>query len=177
MPGTATEPIVCAYSTSCTTAASTIPSSCLEIVTRTGCPTSPVCDSFTAWKRCILHPDIILTRRIVPNDTTTYNSSTGHGAIGVEFGGTAVSSPSPFGAGIAPGPADELSQKLVQLNPDLQWSEGSYRGFYTLEVSTKNVTATYYAMRNLSECTIMFPSTFIFWSPSLWNGSDTWSLR
>ncbi|KAH8107538.1 PhoD-like phosphatase-domain-containing protein [Phellopilus nigrolimitatus] len=86
----------------------------------------------------------------IPNDTTTYNSLTGRGAIGVEFAGTAVSSPSSFGQGIAPLAADVISQQLVQLNPDLQWSEGSYRGFFTLEVSTHNVTATYYAMRNIS---------------------------
>lgn len=86
----------------------------------------------------------------IPNDTTTYNSSTGEGAIGVEFAGTAVSSPSSFGQFIAPGPADKISAELVSLNPDLQWSEASYRGFFTLEVATNNVTATFYAMRNLN---------------------------
>ena len=92
---------------------------------------------------------------VVPNDTITYDSATGHGAVGVEFGGTAVSSPSPFGAGIAPGPADEISQQLVAINTDLQWSEASYRGFFTLQVSVDNVTATYYAMKNLSEFSYM----------------------
>ncbi|KLO07151.1 hypothetical protein SCHPADRAFT_945511 [Schizopora paradoxa] len=86
----------------------------------------------------------------IPNDTTTYNSSTGEGAIGVEFAGTAVSSPSPFGQFIAPGPADDISTEIVNLNPDLQWSEASYRGFFTLEVAVSNVTATFYAMRNLN---------------------------
>ena len=80
-----------------------------------------------------------------------YNPLTGDGAIGVEFAGTAVSSTSTFGAGIAPGPADEISQQYVAGNTDLQWSEGSYRGFFTLTIDPHQVIATYYAMRNVSE--------------------------
>jgi len=86
----------------------------------------------------------------ISNDTTTYNSLTGEGAIGVEFAGTAVSSPSPLGQFIAPGPANKVSAEIVGLNPDLHWSEASYRGFFTLEVAASNVTATFYAMRNLN---------------------------
>ncbi|TDL18783.1 hypothetical protein BD410DRAFT_728167 [Rickenella mellea] len=97
-------------------------------------------DSHANWVSDLAHP----------NDTTAYDSATGKGAIGVEFGGTAVSSPSPFGAGILPGPANNISAKLIAINPDLQWSEGSYRGFYTLALSEDTATATYYAMRNLS---------------------------
>ncbi|KAI0831518.1 PhoD-like phosphatase-domain-containing protein [Trametes gibbosa] len=85
-----------------------------------------------------------------PNDTTTYNPATGKGAIGVEFAGTAVTSSSAFGAGILPPAADALSQQYVRVNEDLQWSEGSYRGFFTLALDTKTATATYYAMRNIS---------------------------
>ena len=84
------------------------------------------------------------------NQTKTYDPITGEGAIGVEFAGTAVTSTSPFGAGIAPGPADAISRTLVASNTDLQWSEGSYRGFFTLEVTPSTVTATYYAMQNVS---------------------------
>ncbi|KAI0673017.1 PhoD-like phosphatase-domain-containing protein [Trametes maxima] len=85
-----------------------------------------------------------------PNDTTTYNPVTGQGAIGVEFAGTAVTSSSAFGAGIAPAAADVISRRYVQGNVDLQWSEGSYRGFFTLTLNTTAATATYYAMRNIS---------------------------
>ncbi|KAI0082795.1 hypothetical protein K474DRAFT_1687863 [Panus rudis PR-1116 ss-1] len=85
-----------------------------------------------------------------PNDTTTYDPITGKGAIGVEFAGTAVSSTSAFGAGIGPAAADQISQFLVGINPDLQWSEGSYRGFFTLSIAPKEVNATYYAMRNIN---------------------------
>ncbi|KAI0647252.1 PhoD-like phosphatase-domain-containing protein [Trametes meyenii] len=79
-----------------------------------------------------------------------YNPVTGQGAIGVEFAGTAVTSSSAFGAGIAPAAADVISRKYVQGNVDLQWSEGSYRGFFTLTLNTTAATATYYAMRNIS---------------------------
>ena len=89
---------------------------------------------------------------IVPGDTEHYNKDTGEGAIGVEFAGTAVSSPSPFGAGVKPLPANILSLALVKIVPDLQWSEASYRGFYTLEVSPETATAVYYAMNDISQC-------------------------
>ncbi|KAF8959022.1 PhoD-like phosphatase-domain-containing protein [Flammula alnicola] len=84
------------------------------------------------------------------NDTTTYNSATGEGAIGVEFAGTAVTSTSSFGSGITPANADVISNGLVQVNTDLQWSEGSYRGFFTLTIDSEHLNATYYAMRNIS---------------------------
>ncbi|THH31130.1 hypothetical protein EUX98_g3043 [Antrodiella citrinella] len=85
-----------------------------------------------------------------PNDTTTYDPVTGKGGIGVEFAGTAVTSSSPFGTGITPTAADPIEQTLVSANVDLQWSELSYRGFFTLTIDPKNVKATYYAMRNIS---------------------------
>jgi len=85
-----------------------------------------------------------------PNDTATYDPVTGKGAIGVEFAGTAVTSSSSFGSGILPPAADAISAVLVQENEDLQWSEGSYRGFFTLTISSKKLLATYYAMKNTS---------------------------
>jgi alkaline phosphatase D len=35
-------------------------------------------------------------------------------------------------------------------NEDLQWSEGSFRGFFTLTIDPNTLNATYYAMRNVS---------------------------
>ena len=63
-----------------------------------------------------------------------------------------VTSTSAFGSGIQPPQADAISEVLVQdpLNADLQWSEGSYRGFFTLELTPQTANATYYAMRNVS---------------------------
>ncbi|KAJ8468710.1 hypothetical protein ONZ51_g9467 [Trametes cubensis] len=101
-------------------------------------------DSHANWVSDLAHP----------NDTTTYDPLTGKGAIGVEFAGTAVTSSSPFGAGIQPVAADKISQVFVQINEDLQWSEGSYRGFFTLTLNTTNAVATYYAMRNISSANL-----------------------
>ena len=86
----------------------------------------------------------------MPNDTTHYNSQSGNGAIGVEFAGTAVTSPTSF-PGNSAQEADFISSELIGINPDLQWSEGFYRGFFTLEVSPSEVKAQYFAMNDLSE--------------------------
>ncbi|CAL1705043.1 unnamed protein product [Somion occarium] len=97
-------------------------------------------DSHANWVSDLAHP----------NDTTTYDPISGKGAIGVEFAGTAVTSTSAFGSGISPEAADAISQTLVGINTDLQWSEGSYRGFFTLTIDPHQINATYFAMRNVS---------------------------
>lgn len=79
-----------------------------------------------------------------------YDPTTGQGAIGVEFAGTAVTSGSAFGTGIQPAAANAISEVYVTANDELQWSEGSYRGFFTLTINTSTLTATYYAMENIS---------------------------
>ncbi|KAJ3798698.1 PhoD-like phosphatase-domain-containing protein [Lentinula aff. detonsa] len=97
-------------------------------------------DSHANWVSDLAHP----------NDSTTYNPLSGQGAIGVEFAGTAVTSGSSFGTNIAPAAADVKSQEYVAANLDLQWSEGSYRGFFTLTIDPNTLNATYYAMRNIT---------------------------
>jgi hypothetical protein len=47
--------------------------------------------------------------------------------------------------------AVNTSSIYVRNNIDLQWSEGFFRGFFTLEVSPKTLNATYYSMRNVSK--------------------------
>ncbi|ESK93059.1 alkaline phosphatase [Moniliophthora roreri MCA 2997] len=98
-------------------------------------------DSHANWVSDLAHP----------NDSTTYDPITGEGAIGVEFAGTAVTS-SGFGTSLTPEASDALSRILVatESNLNLQWSEGHFRGFFTLEVKPQTVNATYYAMRNTS---------------------------
>ena len=94
---------------------------------------------------------------------SSYDPVTGKGAIGVEFAGTAVTSGSPFGSNVSPENADRQSQVLVGVNTDLQWSEGSYRGFFTLTLNTTHANATYYAMRNISTCLLPdpFPPSYL----------------
>lgn len=83
---------------------------------------------------------------------SSYNPTTGEGAIGVEFAGTAVTSSSAFGSGILPAAADATSRVLVDVNADLQWSEGFFRGFFTLSIDSTTLNATYYGMRDISTC-------------------------
>ncbi|TBU35768.1 PhoD-like phosphatase-domain-containing protein [Dichomitus squalens] len=97
-------------------------------------------DSHANWVSDLAHP----------NQTVTYDPITGNGAIGVEFAGTAVSSTSTFGPGISPADANKLSARYVAANIDLQWSEGSYRGFFTLALDAHQANATYWAMRNVN---------------------------
>jgi PhoD-like phosphatase len=100
----------------------------------------------------------------------SYDPVTGKGGLGVEFAGTAVTSSSSFGNNITPTAADAISRVLVANNTDLQWSEGSYRGFFLLDVSPSILTATYFAMRNISELSIL-PCGLAYQSKSSYLGS------
>jgi len=75
-----------------------------------------------------------------------YDPKTGAGSIGVEFGGTAVTSPSPAGANVSIASADLAAQWLVGANPELHFSELYYRGYYELQISQKEVKAYFYGM-------------------------------
>jgi len=84
------------------------------------------------------------------NDTMRYNSATGEGAIGVEFAGTGVTSTTgPFVPGTFEN-AVNVSATYVKENIDLQWSEGFFRGFFTLELTPKTMNATYWSMRDVT---------------------------
>ena len=52
---------------------------------------------------------------------SNYTNSTGAGALGVEFAGSAVSSPCPYGANISLANANNFSSWLVEHNDELQW--------------------------------------------------------
>lgn len=72
-----------------------------------------------------------------------------------------MTSASPFGENITP-QASQLVEEFIigdKLNTDLQWAEGSYRGFYLLTVSPSTVNATYWAMKDLTSLNLnAFPS-------------------
>ena len=61
-----------------------------------------------------------------------YDSETGAGSIGVEFAGSAVSSPCPHGQNITLDQANEYSAALVAGNRELLWQDMYYRGYYEL---------------------------------------------
>lgn len=71
-----------------------------------------------------------------------YDQVTGQGAIGVELGGTAVSSTGYGGEDISKGNRD--SAIYVKDNAELQWSEGYYRGYYEINVTPQSVDAQFF---------------------------------
>lgn len=56
-------------------------------------------------------------------DEESYDPTTGAGSIGVEFAGSAVSSPCPYGQNISMAKADNYSDWLVHANAELQWQD------------------------------------------------------
>ncbi|OLL23537.1 Alkaline phosphatase D [Neolecta irregularis DAH-3] len=87
------------------------------------------------------------------SNNSDYDSSTGEGAIGVEFAGTAVSSPP-----IVPGASDLLlnfaTQKIINTNSNehLKWAELVQRGYFELEIGYDSSVATYFGL-NVTEQT------------------------
>ena len=78
-----------------------------------------------------------------------YNSSTGVGALGVEFAGSAVSSPSPLGGNVTKALASMSSNWLLSVNQELQWQDLYYRGYFELDVSYKSIKANFFGMPNV----------------------------
>ncbi|EEP82401.1 conserved hypothetical protein [Uncinocarpus reesii 1704] len=78
-----------------------------------------------------------------------YDSNTGSGAIGVEFGGSAVTSPSPAGHKITIKDSVNASKALVTSNPQLQWSELYYRGYFELHITPKEVQSRFFGIPKL----------------------------
>lgn len=79
-------------------------------------------------------------------DNTEYDPATGAGAIGVEFGGTAVSS-SGYGDNITQG--NDQAQSLVEDNQELQWTEGYFRGYFQMHLTADGMEAKFFGMRSL----------------------------
>lgn len=79
-------------------------------------------------------------------DHTNYSSSSGSGAIGVEFAGSAVSSPCPYGQNISLAAANNASNWLVNANSELQWQDLYYRGYFELHIGYDEVNASYFGM-------------------------------
>lgn len=83
-------------------------------------------------------------------DTHPYDQASGAGAIGVEFAGSAVSSPCPYGANRSIEDLQPASQALVAANRELQWSELFYRGYYELTLTSDAAVAEYFGLPDLA---------------------------
>jgi alkaline phosphatase D len=79
-------------------------------------------------------------------DAKPYDSKTGEGSIGVEFAGTAVTSPCPYGANISLASANNYSSIIQTSNEELQWQDLYYRGYYELHISSEEVNANFFGM-------------------------------
>ncbi|KAI1869532.1 hypothetical protein JX265_006622 [Neoarthrinium moseri] len=75
-----------------------------------------------------------------------YDEKTGAGAVGVEFAGSAVSSPCPFGQNITIDKANSASQWLTGANRELQWQDLYYRGYYELTIGYDSLNASYFGI-------------------------------
>ncbi|KAF2120145.1 PhoD-like phosphatase-domain-containing protein [Lophiotrema nucula] len=76
----------------------------------------------------------------------SYDKETGEGSIGVEFAGSAVTSPCPYGANISLANANNYSTWLQNANDELQWQDLYYRGYYELHFTSEEVTANYFGL-------------------------------
>lgn len=82
------------------------------------------------------------------NNTKAYDPSTGQGAFGVEFAGTAVSSPSSYGKTLTKEQYTANAKRLVTINRNLQYADGGTRGYFTLSLSKKEANANFYGFFN-----------------------------
>lgn len=83
---------------------------------------------------------------LVWNGVKPYNKETGEGAIGVEFAGTAVTSPCPYGANISLATANNYSTWLQTANDNLQWQDLYYRGYYEMHIGKDEMTANFFGL-------------------------------
>jgi len=71
-----------------------------------------------------------------------YDKSTGKGSLGVEFAGTSVTSPS----GLGSGPDAEKRLLAARQRPHLHYVDGSYRGYFVIDLTRQRLQADYYAV-------------------------------
>ena len=75
-----------------------------------------------------------------------YDPVEGTGSVGVEFAGSAVTSPCPYGANITLEQARNYTNWIVNANPELQWNDLYYRGYYELHITKDVLEARYFGM-------------------------------
>lgn len=83
-------------------------------------------------------------------DEHPYDVATGNGSVGVEFAGSAVSSPCPYGQNITLARANTASSALVAANRELQWQDLYYRGYYEIEIGYDAVYAKYFGLPSIA---------------------------
>jgi alkaline phosphatase D len=75
-----------------------------------------------------------------------YDAKSGDGSVGVEFAGTAVSSPCPLGQNTTMAAALNASASVTSVNPELQWQDIYYRGYFELEIGHEALKAQFFGL-------------------------------
>ncbi|KAK6354597.1 hypothetical protein TWF696_003739 [Orbilia brochopaga] len=104
-------------------------------------------DSHSAWVS-----DLVWLNSTDPHPIPSeadYDPFSGRGAIGVEFGGTAVSSPSGLGWNATREQAQFRSDYAVEINPSLQWAEMFHRGYTEVELSHEVAKASFFGVPDI----------------------------
>lgn len=83
-------------------------------------------------------------------DEHEYDPATGAGSVGVEFAGSAVSSPCPAGQNISLSVANFASAWLTGANRELQWQDLYYRGYYELSIGYDALNASFFGLPSLT---------------------------
>jgi alkaline phosphatase D len=83
-------------------------------------------------------------------DEKDYNKSSGAGSIGVEFAGSAVTSPCPYGENITLATANQYSKIIESANRELQWQDLYYRGYYELHLNRESMQANYFGLPSIA---------------------------
>jgi alkaline phosphatase D len=77
-----------------------------------------------------------------------YDKATGKGSVGVEFAGTSVTSPSSLGVT----PEGKTQQAtLLATRPHLHYVDGSYRGYFVLDLTRERLQADFYGVATVEE--------------------------
>ncbi|KAF3919124.1 hypothetical protein ABW21_db0207104 [Orbilia brochopaga] len=86
-----------------------------------------------------------------PSDLSSadYDPFSGRGAIGVEFAGTAVTSPGALDWNGTLAEGQILSDWAVEVNPSLQWTDAYYRGYMEVELTHEVARASYFGIPSI----------------------------
>ncbi|KAK4228116.1 alkaline phosphatase D [Podospora fimiseda] len=80
-----------------------------------------------------------------------YDENTGKGAFGVELAGSAVSSASVLTGYVPRFISDGVSGLLIKANPELQWQDLFYRGYFEIEVGYGELKGEFWGVKDLKK--------------------------
>ncbi|KAF4465773.1 alkaline phosphatase [Fusarium albosuccineum] len=82
--------------------------------------------------------------------TKDYDPKTGHGAVGVEFAGTSVTSPSSSDFRVIEPDAGNFSRQVIAENEEMFWQEGYYHGYFHLSVTPDRLSAQFFGSPSIA---------------------------